>query len=164
MLPSMCVFSISLPLSLQPLLWSHACLDYPNLFLASFVMVWWIESQTNTLFVGSDLWGCWCTSPFHPLITVYHLQVADRTTYMCQGELRPNCFWAISKKRHSIIPHKVWLLFKTPFFSLFPPGNNWECIMWLLHFLLWYVHIQDGILPQKDFCLEKLNAQVCLNE
>lgn len=150
-------------LCLQPSLCSHACLDYLNLFLSSFVSVGWIESQTNTLFTGTDLWGCWDKSPFCPSAH-FHLQVADRITYMWQGELRPNCFRAISKKRHCIIPHKVWILFKKPFFSLLPPGNNWECIMWLLHFLLWYVHIQDGILPQKDFCLEKWNAQVHLNK
>lgn len=55
MLPSMCVFSTSLALSLQPSLCSHAFLDYLNLFLPSFVSVGWTESQTNTLFAGTDL-------------------------------------------------------------------------------------------------------------
>lgn len=164
----MCVFYIpssvsenSLCYVLTPVLIVPKLVRY---YLPSFVTVGWIESQTSTLSAGTGLQSYWCKSPFCPLVTVYRLQIADRITCMWQGELGPHCFWAVSKKRHCIIPHKVWLLFKTPFFSLFPPGNHWECIMWLLHFLLWYVHIQDGILPQKDFCLEKLNAHVCLNE
>lgn len=65
---------------------------------------------------------------------VHHLQAADRTPSMWQRELGPSCCWAISKRRHCLTPHQVWLLLRTPIFSLFPPGNNWEPIMWLVHF------------------------------